>query len=195
MSFSSLRLSLGAAIGLVALGVMPLTSSGCTKPQPDGAGTSPSTSSSTSASAAPSPSASSQADASSDPTAKGGAKAASYDGKYSSTAVAMIAVPEGTKWKGEESPDGVGEGKLALEVSAEGRVQGTLEGTLGAALVEGIVDGDTLTATFRRKDPADNGFYGTLGGKIAADKIEGTLTSSRGNAGLVREGKFSLVKK
>ncbi len=171
---------------------------GCTKPPPDGSGGATSATTATASAPGPATSAlpsSSAATAGSGAAGSGAAKAASYDGKYTTTAVSAITVPEGTKWKGEEGTEGVGEGKLSLEVGADGRVTGTVEGPLGAALVEGHVEGETLTATFRRKDPADNGFYGTLGGKVAGDKVEGALTASRGNAGLVREGKFSLGKK
>ena len=168
---------------------------GCTKPPPDGSGGA--SSATTATASAPGPATSALASSSAAPAGSGtpGAKAASYDGKYTTTAVSAITVPEGTKWKGEEGTEGVGEGKLSLEVGADGRLTGTVDGPLGAALVEGHLEGETLTATFRRKDPADNGFYGTLGGKVTGDKVEGALTASRGNAGLVREGKFSLGKK
>jgi hypothetical protein len=172
--------------------VATIASVGCTKPTPDGA------SGATSASAAPSaaPSGSTAAAPSASASGSGsGAKASAYEGKYTTTAVTTITLPEGVKWKGEEGPEGVGEGKVSLDVGEGGRVTGTIDGVLGTALIEGLVEGDTFAATFRRKDATDNGFYGTLGGKIAGDKIEGTLAASRGNAGLVREGKFSLGKK
>lgn len=177
--------------------VTTVASVGCTKPTPDGASGAPSASAAPSA--APSGSAAgSAAPSASAPSAAGsaaGAKAAAYEGKYTTTAVTTITLPEGVKWKGEEGPEGVGEGKVTLDVGEGGRVTGTVDGVLGTALVEGLVEGDTFAATFRSKDPKDNGFYGTLGGKIAGDKIEGSLAASRGNAGLVREGKFSLGKK
>ena len=66
---------------------------------------------------------------------------------------------------------------------------------VSAALVAGLLEGDSLTASFRRKDPADNGFYGTILGKVAGDKVEGSVAASRGNAGLVRTGKLTLSKK
>ena len=122
-------------------------------------------------------------------------RASAYEGKYTTTAVTSITVPDAAKWKGEEGNEGVGEGKLALDVTADGRVTGTVDGALGAGLVDGRLDGDTLAATIRRQDPTDNGFYGTISAKITADKGEGTLQASRGNAGLVREGKLTLAKK
>jgi hypothetical protein len=170
----------------------------CSKPQ-DGA--QPAGSAAPQASATPSAQASaaaSAAPAGSGATTTGAAtkgQASSYDGKYTTTALATISVPEGSKWKGEDSQDGVGEGKLALAVDGEGRVTGTYEGALGAGTADGQVQGDTLTATLRPKDPAAPGFYGTVLAKIAGDKVDGTLAASRGNAGLVREGKLSLAKK
>jgi hypothetical protein len=172
----------------------------CSKPQ-DGA--QPAASATAQASAAPSaqgsaaasaaPSGSGSAATGAGATAKG--QASSYDGKYTTTALSTINVPEGAKWKGEDSQDGVGEGKLALAVDGDGRVTGTYEGALGAGTADGQVQGDTLTATLRPKDPAAPGFYGTVLAKIAGDKVDGTLAASRGNAGLVREGKLSLAKK
>ncbi len=175
--------------------VATVASVGCTKPTPDGA--SGATSASAAPSAAPSGSAAAapSASASAASASGSGVKAAAYEGKYTTSAVTTITLPEGVKWKGEEGPEGIGEGKVTLDVGEGGRVTGTVDGVLGTALVEGLVEGDTFAATFRRKDATDNGFYGTLGGKIAGDKIEGTLAASRGNAGLVREGKFSLGKK
>ena len=176
--------------------VATVASVGCTKPTPDGASGATSASAAPSApSAVPSGSAAPLASASGSSGSGSGVKAAAYEGKYTTTAVTTITLPEGVKWKGEEGPEGIGEGKVTLDIGEGGRVTGTVDGVLGTALVEGLVEGDTFAATFRRKDATDNGFYGTLGGKIAGDKIEGTLAASRGNAGLVREGKFSLGKK
>ncbi len=162
----------------------------CTKPAPDGA----QTTASATPSAAPAPNEASAPDSGAAKAPSTGS-AATFEGTYTTTAVAAITVPEGAKWKGEEGQDGVGEGKLKLDIDAEGRVTGTVEGALGAGLLEGRRSGDLVTATIRRKDPADQGFYGTVDGKVAGDKVEGTVSASRGNAGMVREGKFSLGKK
>lgn len=175
---------------------LALASAACKKSDSDGPA--PQGSAST-APAAPSSSASAAAAASPSeagaPSAKAAGTASSFTGKYTTEAVTAIAVPEGTKWKGEEGTEGTGEGTLTLEAAADGRVTGTVEGPLGPALVEGLLEGDSLTASFRRKDPADNGFYGTILGKVAGDKVEGSVAASRGNAGLVRTGKLTLSKK
>lgn len=172
---------------------LALASFACKKSDPEGPA--PQGSAST-APAAPSSSASSAtASEAGAPSAKATGTASSFSGKYTTEAVTAIAVPEGTKWKGEEGTEGTGEGTLTLEAAADGRVTGTVEGPLGPALVEGLLEGDSLTASFRRKDPADNGFYGTILGKVAGDKVEGSVAASRGNAGLVRTGKLTLSKK
>lgn len=172
---------------------LALASFACKKSDPEGPA--PQGSAST-APAAPSSSASSAtASEAGAPSAKAPGTASSFSGKYTTEAVTAIAVPEGTKWKGEDGTEGTGEGTLTLEAAADGRVTGTVEGPLGPALVEGLLEGDSLTASFRRKDPADNGFYGTILGKVAGDKVEGSVAASRGNAGLVRTGKLTLSKK
>lgn len=174
---------------------LALASVACKKSDPEGPA--PQGSAST-APAAPSSSASSATATASEagaPSAKAPGTASSFSGKYTTEAVTAIAVPEGTKWKGEDGTEGTGEGTLTLEAAADGRVTGTVEGPLGPALVEGLLEGDSLTASFRRKDPADNGFYGTILGKVAGDKVEGSVAASRGNAGLVRTGKLTLSKK
>ena len=175
---------------------LALASVACKKSDPDGPA--PQGSSSAAPSSAPSAAPSSAAATASEagaPSAKATGTASSFSGKYTTEAVTAIAVPEGTKWKGEEGTEGTGEGTLTLEAAADGRVTGTVEGPLGPALVEGLLEGDSLTTSFRRKDPADNGFYGTILGKVAGDKVEGSVAASRGNAGLVRTGKLTLSKK
>jgi hypothetical protein len=174
---------------------LALASFACKKSDPEGPA--PQGSSSTAPSSAPSAAAASSASASEAgaPSANAAGTASSFSGKYTTEAVTAIAVPEGTKWKGEEGTEGTGEGTLTLASAADGRVTGTVEGPLGPALVEGLLEGDSLTATFRRKDPTDGGFYGTILGKVTGDKVEGSIAASRANAGLVRTGKLTLSKK
>ena len=177
---------------LVLLSVSLSVAALACKKDPDPAPT-PAESASSVAAPAASVSAAPSAGASAAPAAAG--QAASFTGTYTTTAVTTLTVPEAAKWKGEDGNEGVGEGKIAVEVTGDGRVTGTVEGALGAGLVDGRLEGDTLAATIRRKDPTDNGFYGTITAKITGDKGEGTLRASRGNAGLVREGKLTLAKK
>lgn len=174
-----------------SLAVSTLGALGCKKSDPEGG---PAPTESASAAAPGSAAAAGSAAASAAP-GKAATKGGAFEGKYTTTAITAITVPEAAKWKGEEGNDGVGEGKIAVDVAADGRVTGTVDGALGAGLVDGQLEGDVLTATIRRKDPADNGFYGTIAAKLSGDKGEGTLNVSRGNAGLVREGKLTLAKK
>lgn len=161
-----------------------LAFAGCSKPTTD---TAPPASS-----AAPALAEASAADAAAAATtpAKG---PRTFTGTYTTTAVTAITVPDGAKWKGEDGKEGIGEGKLTLEIAADDTVKGTFEGALGAGLVEGRRDGETVTANLRPTAADDAGFYGTLSGTLAGDRLTGTLTSSRANAGLVREGKLTLA--
>ena len=121
--------------------------------------------------------------------------ARSFTGSYTTTAVTAITVPEGAKWKGEDGKEGVGDGKLTLEISGGDAVTGTFEGALGAGFLEGRRDGELVTAALRPKEADDNGFYGTFSAKVTGDQLVGTLAASRANAGLVREGKATLTGK
>jgi hypothetical protein len=144
---------------------------------------------------------SASASASAAPTAAGAA--ASWEGKYKSAASGFYVphdAPNGkdwkeVKWQGDQSPQGIGEGTLALKVDANGVVTGELEGPLGPGIVNGSVHDGQLTGSIRRKDATDGGFTGTLVGKVAGAAIEGTMKLSRGEASLIREAQFSLAKK
>ena len=57
-------------------------------------------------------------------------------------------------------------------------------------MLDGTSDGTTLTATVRRKDPADEGLTGTLEAKVAGDTVEGTMKLAESNAAVVRVAKF-----
>jgi hypothetical protein len=132
--------------------------------------------------------------------AKGSAGAGeSFHGKYT-LKPSTLYIPEDKDWKGvkfkNDETKHVGEGDLTIDIDASGRVSGSSEGgAMGAAIVEGSRDGADVTATIRRKDPADEGLMGTLVGKIAGDKLEGTMRLSDANASSVREASFSIAKK
>jgi len=123
----------------------------------------------------------------------------SYAGKYS-IAVGAMYVPEAKDWasvkfKNDESKM-LGDGEIKLEVDASGRVSGGTEGgPLGASVIDGTSDGKTLTATIRRKDPADEGLTGTLDAKVSGDALEGTMKLAESNAAVVRVGKLDAKKK
>ncbi len=127
------------------------------------------------------------------------AAAASWSGTYKS-AGASLYVPtqkpfDIVKWRGDDAGGGVGDGTLDLAVDATGQVSGTGAGALGTVLVSGMYADGELTATLARKDPSDGGFTGTAVGKLAGDKIEGTIHLSLPNATSLRTATFALSKK
>jgi hypothetical protein len=90
----------------------------------------------------------------------------------------------------------LGDGEITIAVDASGRVSGATEGgPLGASVLDGTSDGKTLTATVRRKDPADEGLTGTLEAKVSGDSLEGTMKLAESNAAVVRVGKLEAKKK
>lgn len=179
------RLALALALALATFAAASLA--GCSKPSTDTAP--PASSASSAPSGAPAEAGAAEAPSGASRPAKG---PRAFAGSYTTTAVTAITVPEGAKWKGEDGKEGVGEGKLTLEIAANDAVTGTFEGALGAGFVEGRREGDVVTATLRPKEADDNGFYGTLTAKLAGEQLAGTLSASRANAGLVREGKLTL---
>jgi hypothetical protein len=125
--------------------------------------------------------------------------ASAWTGTYKS-AGASLYVPtqkpfDIVKWRGDDAGGGVGDGSLDLTVDATGQVSGTGTGALGAVLVSGMYADGELTASLARKDPADGGFTGTAVGKLAGDKIEGTIHLSLPNATSLRTATFTLSKK
>jgi hypothetical protein len=132
--------------------------------------------------------------------AKGSSGAgASFHGKYTLKPSTMY-IPDDKDWKGvkfkNDESKHVGDGDITIDIDPSGRVSGSSEGgALGAAIIDGSRDGADVTATIRRKDPADEGLMGTLVGKIAGDKLEGTMRLSDANASSVREASFAIAKK
>lgn len=102
----------------------------------------------------------------------------------------------GVKWRGDDGPEGLGEGKIDLTIDPQtGKVDGSLEGVLGPSVVYGSLAGDALAATIARKDIADRGFSGTLYGKSTDAAVTGTMKLSLPDAHLVRDGQFTLKRK
>ena len=135
------------------------------------------------------------ADASTGPGAKAGA---SFAGKYTVSAGTMYVPAEkdwaSVKFKNDETKL-LGEGVMKLAIDPSGRVAGTTEGgPLGEALIDGSSDGQTLSATVRRKDPKDDGLTGTLVAKLAGDKLDGTMNLAEFNAAVVRTATFAATK-
>jgi hypothetical protein len=131
--------------------------------------------------------------------ASAGAKNASFTGKYTLRPGSLY-IPANKDWasakfKNDESK-WIGGGELTLEIDGAGRVSGRTEsGPFGAAIIDGTTDGTTLTATIRRKEPADEGLTGTLVAKIERDTLEGSLNIADANAAAVRVGTVSATKR
>ncbi|MDB4943771.1 MAG: hypothetical protein JWP97_3305 [Labilithrix sp.] len=126
--------------------------------------------------------------------------ARSYAGKYTVTPGIMYVPADKdwapVKWKNGDESKLVGDGELALSVDGTGRVTGTSDGgPLGAAIVDGASDGQTLTATIRRKDPLDEGLTGTLVATIAGDKLEGSMKLAEFTAAIVRVATVTASRK
>jgi hypothetical protein len=158
------------------------------------------------ASAAPPASAARTVDAAA-PAASGGAaataaggKAASYGGTYS-LVPATLYIPEAKDYASvkqvkDDPSKHVGDGALALEVDANGRVTGTIEsGPASPAVIDGSVVGDEIRGNVRRKTPSDDGLTGTVVAKLSGDTLDGKLRLAESNAAIVREGKLALKKK
>jgi hypothetical protein len=122
-----------------------------------------------------------------------------WTGTYRSAAGA-IHVPDGGewsgfKWRGDDAGDGVGDGTMTLTVDGTTqRVEGTAAGAIGEVLLTGAAQGGQVTASVRRKDPADRGLTGTLVATQTADKVDGTMRLSFGDAHILREASFTLAK-
>ena len=144
-------------------------------------------------------SAEADAGAKADASAEAGTTGASFAGKYV-VSVGTMYVPAEKDWasvkfKNDDSKL-LGEGSVTLAIDEAGRVSGSTEGgPLGAAVIEGKRDGQTLAATIRRKDLADDGLTGTLVATVAGDKLEGTMKLAEFNAAVVRVGTLTATKK
>ncbi len=175
----------------------------CSKTEPTGGGAAPSASAASSApaltSAATSASAAAAGSASGAPSGAAapsntGVAAASYEGEADVT-VADLTLPDNVKWKGDvEASDGVGKAKITLSVDEAGVVTGSGSGALGDVVVTGRAIAGVVSATLLRKSPSDMGYTGTLYATEEGGALKGTLHVSKGNAGGLREGKFTLSK-
>jgi hypothetical protein len=131
-------------------------------------------------------------------SAASNAATSTWSGTYKS-AGASLYVPtqkpfDVVKWRGDDAGGGLGDGSLDLTVDATGQVSGTGAGALGAVIVSGMYADGELTASLARKDPTDGGFTGTAVGRLAGDKIEGTIHLSLPNATSLRTATFTLAK-
>ena len=168
--------------GLVAA----LALAGCSRPAPPGEGRGDGASGASPASAGSAP------DAFAAPAADA---PKAYAGTYTSRAGTLY-VPDGgewtgTKWRGDDAPEGLGDGAIALSVAGS-RVDGTIDGPLGPARIVGAVNDGQITGEIVRKEPADLGFTGTLVGKVEGASVDGEMRLSIASARVIRRATFSL---
>jgi hypothetical protein len=110
-------------------------------------------------------------------------------------------VPEGAeyksaRWRGDDAGDGVGEGTLSFSVDpATGRLAGKGEGALGNVVLAGELEGAVVSFAIRRSSPFDGGYTGAATGRLAGDKLEGTMRLSRATADAIREGTFTVTRR
>ena len=115
-----------------------------------------------------------------------------WKGGYKSVA-GTITLPKDVKWKVPDSPEGIGEGTIALTLdTGTGRVQGTIDGALGPATVDGLAAGGKVTANVARTDPIDHGFTGTLQATVG-DSLQGTMNLAQADVTTVRNATFDLA--
>jgi hypothetical protein len=174
---------------------LALGTSACSKSQPEGSATTSSAGPAVPSASAPASTAASGAPSSTAaPAASAAATAAAWRGTYKSAAATLTVPPAWAKipWSDTKSTAGIGEGAMTLALEPGGRVTGTIEGPLGPATIDGASADGKLSATIRRKDPADHGFTGTLMGDVAADHVAGTMSVSLGQASALRTATFTL---
>lgn len=179
------------ALSLVLVGLFA-----CDKADPPGSTTTTTTAPSASvaaAASAPAPSASG-AVASASKAATAGAFSGKYEAKASELYLPDTKEMKNVKWRGDESPDGLGAGTLSLSIAADGTVTGESTGPLGAMLVNGHADGDQIAASLLRKSD-DGGFTGTLHATQKAGALSGEMSLTRHDASVLRVATFELAAK
>jgi hypothetical protein len=118
----------------------------------------------------------------------------SWRGSYKSVPGTLF-VPADWKnvhWNVAPSSWGLGNGTMRLTVDPAGRIRGLLEGPLGPAVVDGFDADGSLTATVQSEHPEDQGFAGTLLGKVVDGRVEGTMHVSSALADAIRTATFVL---
>lgn len=132
-------------------------------------------------------------------SAKAPAATKTYFGNYTSRQ-AQLTVPDAPDWKsvkfrGEESPLGLGEGAMEITIEGGDRAKGNVLGQLGPALITGVVSNGAIVGTVYRKDPSDGGFTGSFYAKQEGDALTGELKVASGNGAILRNATFSLKPK
>ena len=107
-----------------------------------------------------------------------------------------IEVPAGSvkAWKDDDGKQASGEGKLSLQVAADGSVSGTASGALGELTVVGHVDGDRATLTLTSASGQPDGFHGVILASQTPEGMAGTLSASTGDSLRARQAKVTLAR-
>lgn len=117
----------------------------------------------------------------------------SWQGSYKAELQKLETAAGGPKqWKEDDGSTASGEGKLTLEAAADGTVTGTATGPLGEQAVSGKIEGEHVALALAPADP--EGFRGVILASQKDGAIQGTLSSSRGDALLARRGSISLSR-
>ena len=118
-----------------------------------------------------------------------------WQGTYQSSPGVLYIPPDWKDVRGKvkETSGGLGPGTIEIQIdSTTGRILGTLAGPLGPATIDGLASDGKLTATIARRNPADEGFDGTMVGAIAKDRADGTISVALPTASAIRSATFSL---
>ena len=97
------------------------------------------------------------------------------------------------EWRQDDGKRANGEGKLSLEVTADGTARGSATGALGELAVSGRVDGER--AALQLSSATAEGFHGTILATQAPEGMKGTLSASSGDSLQVRQGSVTLARK
>lgn len=119
--------------------------------------------------------------------------AGSWQGSYKAE-LHRVELPAGgiKEWKKDDGAQASGDGKLSLEVAANGDVTGKASGPLGEQVVAGRVEGERVALTLT---PAEaNGFQGMILATQAPEGIKGALSASTGDSVVVRKATVVLAK-
>ena len=144
------------------------------------------------------PAASANAAASAAPSASALAPSkAWFEGRWQGSYEAelfRIELPAGNvkEWKQDDGKKASGDGKLSLQVNADGTVTGTSSGALGELAVSGRFDGDR--AALSLASAAADTFHGTILATQTPEGMSGTLSASSGDSLQVRRAKVTLTK-
>lgn len=119
-----------------------------------------------------------------------------WTGSYEAQAYAIeLKKGEGLKqWGGDADTDGAGEGKLTLDVAADGAITGSASGPLGDMIASGEVDAETFSVQLKPKEPTETAFQGFFVAKREGAALKGRLQASSGDSIKVRDAPVQLGK-